>query len=195
MASNTAQAAQGGSGAGGGVRGSGIGSGSGSGSGSNTSVGGCRYAFVTLLTTDEYLPGALVLAHSLRRAHNVALQPPGTLTPTDIANLGAGGLSASPSQTSSSSVELVCLVTPSTVSVRSIRALVRAFDKVVGVEPLSFSGLAATSVRGQRDRSRAREIRENSQRKLALLGKGFPQDSQSPATHHLALALALPWAV
>lgn len=160
--------------------------------GAGDSNNGRRFAFVTLLTTDEYLPGALVLAHSLRRTHNVALQPPGTLTPADVANLGSGAIST-PSASSSNSVELVCLVTPSTVSVRSIRALVRAFDKVVGVEPLSFSGFAATSVRGSRDRSRAREIRQESQRKLALLGESALCSSFACNLHTTLLAHLFTW--
>jgi glycogenin glucosyltransferase len=137
-----------------------------------------RYAFVTLLTTDAYLPGALVLAHSLRRAHSLTHNPVGTLTPADINNLGPAGLSAHVDV--EPKVELVCLVTPATVSVKSVNALLRAFDKVVGVEPLTFAGFAASQMSQSKGRSpsasrteakrAARQVRAESRRKLALLG-------------------------
>lgn len=135
-----------------------------------------RYAFVTLLTTDSYLPGALVLAHSLRRAHSLAHNPVGTLTPVDIANLGPTGLSNQFDV--DKKVDLVCLVTPATVSVKSVKALVRAFDKVVGVEPLSFAGLASAQInegtgRGggkAKESKEAKRARQYSRKMLALLG-------------------------
>ncbi|KAL7420151.1 glycogenin glucosyltransferase [Cryptotrichosporon argae] len=65
-------------------------------------------AFVTLLTTPSYLPGALVLLHSL-----LALHP----APRDF--------------------KTVCLVTPETVDAKSIGALREAgYDLVIGVEPI-----------------------------------------------------------
>ncbi|PWN36799.1 nucleotide-diphospho-sugar transferase [Meira miltonrushii] len=136
-----------------------------------------RFAFVTLVTTDHYLPGALVLAHSLRQAHTTTSKPAGALTPADLANLGAAGLS---NRTSiDKKVDLVCLVTPATVSVRTVKTLVRYFDKVVGVEPLSFSSLAAAKAneRGNpKDRhsveaKAARKVRNETRQKLALLGR------------------------
>ena len=146
----------------------------------DASGSGSRYAFVTLLTTDSYLPGALVLAHSLRRAHSIAHNPAGTLTPADIANLGPAGLSSSHVDVEKK-VDLVCLVTPATVSIKSVKILLRAFDKVVGVEPLSFAGLAAAQVTAGKGRSKdgsqreerkaAKKAREQSRKMLALLGE------------------------
>lgn len=146
---------------------------------SHNDADSARYAFVTLLTTDSYLPGALVLAHTLRRSHSLAHNPIGTLTSADIANLGPAGLNNHIDV--EKKVELVCLVTPATVSVKSVKALLRAFDKVVGVEPLSFAGFAAAKVnegkgRGMKstkseERKVARKARAQSRRKLALLGE------------------------
>ncbi|PWN21605.1 nucleotide-diphospho-sugar transferase, partial [Microstroma glucosiphilum] len=73
---------------------------------------GAAYAFVTLVTTDDYLPAALVAAHSLRLAH---------------------------SHSSLFNIDLVALVTPATLSVQTIRVLLTVFDRVIGVEPLGNS--------------------------------------------------------
>lgn len=65
-------------------------------------------AFVTLLTTDSYLPGALVLLYSLHELHP---------SPRDF--------------------KIVALVTPETVDAKSIGALRKAgYDLVIGVEPI-----------------------------------------------------------
>ena len=65
-------------------------------------------AFVTLLTTPSYLPGALVLLHALFNLHPA---------PRDF--------------------KIVCLVTPETVDARTIGELRKAgFDLVIGVEPI-----------------------------------------------------------
>jgi hypothetical protein len=65
-------------------------------------------AFVTLLTTDSYLPGALVLLHSLIELHPA---------PRDF--------------------KIVALVTPETVDAKSIGELRKAgYDLVIGVEPI-----------------------------------------------------------
>ena len=69
-----------------------------------------RYAFVTLLNSDSYLPGALTLAAALRDIH-----------PTPAAEPEVD-------------FQTVCLVTPETVDVSSIKLLRGAFDIVVGVE-------------------------------------------------------------
>lgn len=149
-----------------------------------------RYAFVTLLTSDAYLPGALVLASSLRKAHAVAGNPPGTLSPADLASLGPAGLSRKATSSPASerpegaAVDLVCFVTPATVSISSIRTLLRHFDKVVGVEPLSFASLAAAHAHAQvikadarsrtaaaDARAAAKKIRRDTRQKLALLGR------------------------
>ena len=68
------------------------------------------YAFVSLLTSDSYLPGALTLAAALRDTHTSPALPPEV------------------------DFETVCLVTPETVDVASIKLLRKAFDVVVGVE-------------------------------------------------------------
>lgn len=65
------------------------------------------FAFVTLLTSSSYLPGALVLAHSLADLHRAPRQV---------------------------EFSTVCLVTPETVDVASIKELRKAFDLVIGVE-------------------------------------------------------------
>lgn len=72
------------------------------------------FAFATLLTTDSYLPGALTLAAAIRDVH--AQSPDANQIP----------------------FETVCLVTPETVDVQSIKALRKIFDVVVGVEVLEF---------------------------------------------------------
>ncbi|KAH8997338.1 hypothetical protein EDB92DRAFT_1933362 [Lactarius akahatsu] len=83
------------------------------------------YAFVTLLTSDYYLPGALTLAAALRDTHPSPAPPPEV------------------------DFQTVCLVTPETVDVASIKLLRKAFDVVVGVEI----------------------IEENNERGLQLLGR------------------------
>ncbi|KAI0697530.1 hypothetical protein BC835DRAFT_1270255 [Cytidiella melzeri] len=68
------------------------------------------YAFVTLLTSDSYLPGALALVAALKDLHPT---PP---TPPEV------------------DFQTVCLVTPETVDVASIKLLRGTFNVVVGVE-------------------------------------------------------------
>lgn len=69
-----------------------------------------RYAFVTLLTSDSYLPGALTLAAALRDTHPTPAVEPEV------------------------DFQTACLVTPETVDVSSIKLLRGAFDVVIGVE-------------------------------------------------------------
>lgn len=65
-------------------------------------------AFITLLTTPSYLPGALVLLHALTELHP---------SPRDF--------------------QIVCLVTPETVDAKTIKTLREAgYDLVIGVEPI-----------------------------------------------------------
>lgn len=66
------------------------------------------YAFVTILTSDSYLPGSLVTARSIKDAE----------------------------KTSSREFDLVCLVTLDSVSVQSIKALRNAYDVVISVEEI-----------------------------------------------------------
>ena len=68
------------------------------------------YAFVTLLTSDSYLPGALTLAAALKDVH------PSPPVPPEV------------------DFQTVCLVTPESVDISSIKLLRKAFDLVVGVE-------------------------------------------------------------
>lgn len=69
-----------------------------------------RYAFVTLLTSDSYLPGALALAGALEDVHQ-SLPPDQQVM-----------------------YETVCLATPHTLDVTTIKLLRRAFNVVIGVE-------------------------------------------------------------
>jgi hypothetical protein len=68
------------------------------------------YAFVTLLTSDSYLPGALTLAAALKDIHPTPPVHPEV------------------------EFQTVCLVTPETVDVSVIKLLRRAFNVVIGVE-------------------------------------------------------------
>lgn len=130
-----------------------------------------RNAFVTLLTTDSYLPGALVLAHSIKQSHSNKSK---LLSTSDATNIP---------------FHLVCLVSTNNVKVQSIRSLRRVFDLVIGVEPLSISGFIAhkqeqfnklnqtTDTEGKEiiDPDKKKEIngriRELAQRNLNLLGR------------------------
>lgn len=69
-----------------------------------------KYAFATLVTSDSYAKGAQVVAAALRELHPT---PP---TPPEVP------------------FETVCIVTPETVDVSTIKALRKAFDVVIGVE-------------------------------------------------------------
>src|ERR1700744_567644 len=68
------------------------------------------YAFVSLLTSDSYLPGALTLAAALKDVH------PSPAIPPEV------------------DLQTVCLVTPETVDIASIKLLRKACDVVIGVE-------------------------------------------------------------
>ena len=69
-----------------------------------------RFAFATLVTSDQYLPGALVTLHSL--------------------------LDIEPANPLRRDWTTVCLTTPATVGYATLQALTRAFDVVVGVESI-----------------------------------------------------------
>lgn len=92
------------------------------------------YAFVTLVTSDFYLPGALALAAALKDLH------PSPPTPPEV------------------EFQTVCLVTPETVDVTTIKLLRRAFNLVIGVEI----------------------IEQEDDKKLRLLGE--PPDFDDPLT-------------
>ena len=74
------------------------------------------YAFVTLVTTDHYLLGAIVLAAALRDLHPSPPKSPQELDPCKF--------------------HIVCLVTPATVNVQTLKLLRRTFDVVIGVETI-----------------------------------------------------------
>lgn len=65
---------------------------------------------MTLITSDTYLPGALALAGALKDIH------------------------ASPAVPPEVDFQTVCLVTPESVDVATIKRLRKAFDVVTGVE-------------------------------------------------------------
>ncbi|KAJ8084394.1 glycogenin glucosyltransferase [Marasmius tenuissimus] len=71
------------------------------------------YAFVTLVTSDHYLPGALTLAAALQDVH------PSPPVPPEVA------------------FQTVCLVTPESIDVSTIKLLRRAYNVVVGVETIT----------------------------------------------------------
>ena len=71
------------------------------------------YAFVTLLTSDSYLQGALTLVAALKDLH----PQPAVAPEVDF--------------------QTCCLVTPETVDVSTIKLLRKAFDVVVGVEVIT----------------------------------------------------------
>jgi glycogenin len=79
-------------------------------------------AFVTLVTSDAYVPGALTALNSL---------------------LDAEG------KTKAGLFETVCLVTPTTVSTESIRTIRRAFETTVGVDPIRSESLEELSLLGK----------------------------------------------
>lgn len=83
------------------------------------------FAFVTLITSDSYLPGALVVAASLRELHP---HPP---TAPEV------------------EFKTVCLVTPETVDVKCIKALRKAFDLVIGVEVLEAENSTGLQLLGE----------------------------------------------
>lgn len=83
------------------------------------------YAFVTLVSSDAYLPGALALAASLKDIHPSPPVPPEVYFQT------------------------VCLVTPEIVDVSTIKHLRRAFDLVIGVEVIDQDDEKGLKLLGQ----------------------------------------------
>jgi hypothetical protein len=73
-----------------------------------------QYAFVTLVTSDHYLPGALVVAAALRDVHSSPPTYPDEIDPSEF--------------------HRVCLVTPETLDVGTVKQLRKSFDVVIGVE-------------------------------------------------------------
>ncbi|KAH9486518.1 Glycogenin-1 [Psilocybe cubensis] len=85
------------------------------------------FAFVTLVSSDAYLPGALAQVAALRDIHPSPAQPP------------------------EHDFHTVCLVTPESLDVATIKALRRAFDLVVGVEILEQHNPAGLKLLGRPD--------------------------------------------
>lgn len=94
----------------------------------STAAAMSRFAFATLVTSDHYLPGALAVAAALKDIH-----------PTPPADPQV------PFQT-------VCIVTPEAVDVKTIKALRRAFDLVVGVEIIQEQNEANLKLLGESSR-------------------------------------------
>lgn len=145
---------------------------------------GAAYAFVTLVTTDEYLPAALVAAHSLRLAHDhsyllstqdkIALAGDDASQDESLPQLGPWHKDKAASSPQPSNIDLVALVTPATLSVQTIRVLLTVFDRVIGVEPLGVESILAMQQLGQlkaaQDGSWEDVSRRNTEN-LALLGR------------------------
>lgn len=79
-------------------------------------------AFVTLLTSDSYLPGVLTCINSLLDVEGVHPNTP---------------------------FKTVCLVTPATVGQAAIKALEKTFDQVVGVEEITTTSWAELDLLGE----------------------------------------------
>lgn len=95
-----------------------------------------RYAFVTLLTSDAYLPGALTLAAALRDVHPTPAVEPEV------------------------DFQTACLVTPETVDVSSIKLLRGAFDVVIGVEIIDDDDRKGLELLGKSRMSNFRGLRQ-----------------------------------
>ena len=83
------------------------------------------YAFVTLVSSDSYLPGALALAAALKDVH------PSPPVPPEV------------------DFQTVCLVTPEIVDVSTIKHLRRAFNLVIGVEVINQNDENGLKLLGQ----------------------------------------------
>lgn len=139
-----------------------------------TTTAAAPYAFTTLVTTDEYLPAALVLAHSLQVAHAstsfLSKQDHDILSTDGIPELG-------PTASSRSKIDLVALVTTATLSIQSIRALLTVYDRVIGVEPIGIESILAMQQLGQvqvgsdDQGSQGSDVASQSQQNLTLLGR------------------------
>ena len=83
------------------------------------------YAIVTLVSSDSYLPGALALVAALKDLHN------------------------SPPVEPEVDFQTLCLVTPESVDVSTIRLLRKAFDVVIGVEILEHENIKGLKLLGE----------------------------------------------
>nr|BDD37072.1 putative glycogenin [Rhizopogon roseolus] len=85
-----------------------------------------HFAFVTLLTSDSYLPGALAISGALKDVHQ--LEPQSQLK-----------------------YDTVCIVTPETLDITTIKLLRRAYDVVIGVEVIDQQDSSGLSLLGRPD--------------------------------------------
>ncbi|KAF8585833.1 glycosyltransferase family 8 protein [Ramaria rubella] len=90
-----------------------------------------QFAFVTLVTSDSYLPGALVVAAALRDIHPSPPTYPDEFDPSEF--------------------DRVCLVTPETVDVSTVKHLRRAFDVIIGVEVIEEENEEGLKLLGRLD--------------------------------------------
>lgn len=153
---------------------------------SSASSTGASYAFTTLVTTDEYLPAALVVAHSLRLAHEAAdAQDKSGLTGVTLGPWTSPKRPATKPR--SEDIDLVALVTPGSLSVQSIRALLRVYDRVISVEPLGIPSILAMRQQGQlgdtasKDGDDSNAVVDLSDANLALLDRPDLGESQGAA--------------
>ncbi|KAH9824986.1 putative glycogenin [Melampsora americana] len=84
------------------------------------------YAFVTMLTSDSYLPGCLVTAHSIKQSEK---------------------------DHAAHDFDLVCLITLDSVSVESIKALRKVYNLVISVDVISSSSKDELNLLGRQDLS------------------------------------------
>lgn len=84
----------------------------------------CSYAFVTMVTTDYYLAGALAVVAALKDVHF-------SLMHQEVA------------------FEVACLITPHTLSMQSINLLQQAFDAVFGVDEIQQDDLMCLNLLGR----------------------------------------------
>ena len=84
-----------------------------------------RYAFASLVTSDHYLPGALAVAAALKEVHPY---------PPSLPEV---------------SYQTVCIVTPETIDVKTIKALRKAYDLVIGVEVIDVQNAAGLALLGE----------------------------------------------
>lgn len=82
-----------------------------------------HFAFVTLVTSDSYLPGALAISGALKDVHQTE-----------------------PHQVK---YNTVCLVTPETLDITTIKLLRKTYDIVIGVEVIGQSDPTGLNLLGE----------------------------------------------
>ncbi|KAG2350820.1 nucleotide-diphospho-sugar transferase [Suillus weaverae] len=84
-----------------------------------------HFAFVTLVTSDSYLPGALAISGALKDVHQTE--------PHEV------------------KYDTVCMVTPETLDITTIKLLRKTYDIVIGVEVIDQSDLTGLNLLGRPD--------------------------------------------